>query len=809
MSTYRHAKAIPSRGTFLGLVLLVVAAVILGSVGSAAWAYWSAGSTTGSNGASAATTVNAGNTPTASVASAAVTVSWTASTLVSGQPVGGYQIKRYNANTLALQTIKTACTGTIATTSCVESAVPDGTWKYTVTPVLGTNWLGAESAKSATVTVDTVAPTNNITLSNATGAVLSGNSIFYKGSVAGSFRLSNAVADAGSGPASSQTTALTGTTTNWSHTPSTVSGTAPYVSNIFSWTATAPGPVGEAVTGRDGAGNTATTNLTFTNDTTGPTGGTLSYVNGPTGGTSVSVTFSAGTDAGSGIGTGLLQRQSASLLNGNCGAFGAFATVAAGTNPTSPLVDTTSPSNCYIYQYVVADALGNTTTISSTNIARTPWGAFYKFDEGTGTTAADWLDGYTATLQAGAGWSAPGKTGASALNLTGASNSWASYSGPVIDTGKSYTVATWVKLSNLTGYQTFASIDGTNISPFYLQMSGGVFDFAQRGSDATGSTIAQVNGLAPSVGVWYHVAGVYDSSTGKIQLYVNGVSQGTATAVTAWTATGATAIGRSKWSGGNVDFLSGALDETRFYDSALTASQIAALAPSYSSVITGTAGLQNYWRLGDTAGTNMVDSKGGITGTYVNGPTLSAPGVTNDSNTAVQFNGSSSYATVNRTISTDFTIEFWFKTTQSYYNDFGNPHCTQWWQGASLVDADTSGPANDFGVGICSGKLIAGVGSNNGGIPDTSVVSASTYNDGAWHYAAFTRLQSTGAIQLYVDGVSVGSAAGNTAALTSTATVKIGMSNYTNYFAGTIDELAMYSTVLSGATITSHFNGIQ
>jgi len=143
-------------GRWTTLVALVMVPLVFG-VG-ATWAYWMANSTAGSNGASAATSVNAGNTPTASAVGAAVTVSWSASTLASGQAVTGYQVKRYDATTLVVQTILSACTGTIAATSCVESSVPAGSWKYSVTPVFATNWLGVESAKSATVTIDATAP---------------------------------------------------------------------------------------------------------------------------------------------------------------------------------------------------------------------------------------------------------------------------------------------------------------------------------------------------------------------------------------------------------------------------------------------------------------------------------------------------------------------------------------------------------------------------------------------------------------------------------------------------------------------------
>src|ERR1039458_1329989 len=41
--------------------------------------------------------------------------------------------------------------------TCTESSGPDGTWQYTDTPTYAANWVGTESAKSGTVTVNTTA----------------------------------------------------------------------------------------------------------------------------------------------------------------------------------------------------------------------------------------------------------------------------------------------------------------------------------------------------------------------------------------------------------------------------------------------------------------------------------------------------------------------------------------------------------------------------------------------------------------------------------------------------------------------------
>ncbi|WP_247046221.1 Ig-like domain repeat protein [Arthrobacter rhizosphaerae] len=143
-----------NRGTRTVLACLLAALMGIGAaLGGAAWAYWSTTATPGSNGASMSALLNQVATPEASVSGKNVTVSWAASTLSSGAAVDGYVIKRYEAGTLAEQTIGSGCAGTLAVTSCVETGVPAGNWVYTVTPVLAMNWRGSESVKSSPVTV--------------------------------------------------------------------------------------------------------------------------------------------------------------------------------------------------------------------------------------------------------------------------------------------------------------------------------------------------------------------------------------------------------------------------------------------------------------------------------------------------------------------------------------------------------------------------------------------------------------------------------------------------------------------------------
>ncbi|HWI30005.1 MAG TPA: LamG domain-containing protein [Microbacterium sp.] len=669
-------------------------------------------------------------------------------------------------------------------------------YRYTVADTLG----NPTSYTSGDVKVDSTAPSAPpLAFSAFTNTYWSsGSTVYYRGSAAsGSFTVTGTATDSASGIASYTYPALG---TSWTSTPGALGV------NTYSWSGApaAPGTIGVTATSNAGTAS-ASSPLTLTADNTAPTAGTVSYVDGSTGGTTVSVGFTTGTDAGSGVGTRLLQRSSAPLVGLTCGTYGAFATVSGGTNPTSPVVDTVPAGTCNRYQYVVTDNVGNAHTASSSNVAHTPYGAYWAFNAGAGTSAVDSFgNNNTGTLQAGAGWTT-GKVGAAALNLNGTASSWVDVANPVIDSSESYTVAAWVKPTTLTGTQTFASIDGTNISPFYLQLTGGVFTFSQRGADSTSSVLAQVNGSAPVVGTWYHVVGVYNKQANTISLYVNGVAQGSATATTAWKAGGHTVIGRAKWGGAAVDQVNGAIDEVRFYDRVLTPGELSDLAGTYSEILAATPGLLSHWRLGEASSALPMDdiTATNNNGTYVGAPTMGVGGaIAGDSSTAVQFDGVDDYATATRQISGNFSVELWFKSTQNFSNDFGQPHCSNWWQGAGLVDAESSGTLNDFGVSLCSGKVVAGTGN-----PDTSAISPATYNDGGWHHVVFTRVQATGALTLYVDGAAVGTATGNTAALTASAVINIGRSaSAVHYFNGTIDEVAVYSSVLSPATVAAHYN---
>ena len=219
--------------------------------------------------------------------------------------------------------------------------------------------------------------------------------------------------------------------------------------------------------------------------------------------------------------------------------------------------------------------------------------AHWTYDEGSGTTAADASgNGHPQTLGSTATWAA-GRVGSSALALDGTATGVARASGPVVDTRSSFSVTAWVKLNSLSGYQTIASIDGTNVSGFYLQLRGdtGKFAFTRLASDSTSAAAAVASAsAAPTTGTWYQLVGVDDVAAGKLSLYVNGVLQGSASYSTPWQATGDTVVGRGLYGGKPVDFLNGTVDDVHVLNHAANADEVATLVGSAGGLLAVDAG---------------------------------------------------------------------------------------------------------------------------------------------------------------------------------------------------------------------------
>lgn len=258
----------------------------------------------------------------------------------------------------------------------------------------GVDFAGNASAvQTLDVKIDTVAPTGvaDVVVASGGAFVTAGTQAapgvaYYRGAAAGSFRSRvRFTVDGGSPPFSLATSAQTGVSTGFTHTPGvTLAPDADgyWVTNLYSWAAgTTSSPVG-TFTAMDAAGNTTVAPGSMINDSTPPDGTSVTALGltGVGGRYSQSATLhlalTTGTDSASGLaGHGAqLRRASATLLSsdgvvsGVCGVYGAYAQVGAG-DPGATYVDVVPTDNrCYRYAYTVPDHVGNVATATTGDI---------------------------------------------------------------------------------------------------------------------------------------------------------------------------------------------------------------------------------------------------------------------------------------------------------------------------------------------------------------------------------------------------------------------------------------------------------
>lgn len=202
---------------------------------------------------------------------------------------------------------------------------------------------------------------------------------------------------------------------------------------------------------------------------------------------------------------------------------------------------------------------------------------------------------------------------------------------------------------------------------------------------------------------------------------------------------------------------------------------------TYSSTITGTTGLTNYWRFEG----NGTATTGAVNMTIATGYSTSSAGWQNNGLTADSSATKTgcTLAIANTFFNTAYSIEFWFKAGQHRSSQ-----------------QELMRMSNDLALEIdTAGKLYYYY---NG----SSIISPSAVDDNNWHHVVITR-NSSRLVTMYLDGASVGTPfTANTSAPTS-GTLYFGGSQYTTQavITGQLDELALYNTNLSSGTVSAHY----
>ncbi|MFT4009802.1 MAG: PKD domain-containing protein [Nocardioidaceae bacterium] len=495
-----------------------------------------------------------------------------------------------------------------------------------------------------------------------------------------------------------------------------------------------------------------------------------------------------------------------------------------------------TPGSVYQYRVVATDPDGNAATSTDVSVTVASSGtstsdydqavladgaqSYWKLDEASGATSyADeaGVDPMTPTSNVTAGVSGA-MTGSTAVSFPSSGSQSAASTNQQIG-AFFYSVEAWFKTTStkggrivgFSGAQTGSSSASQSDRMLYLS-SGGALNFGSR-QNSTNRVLTSSSTY--NNGQWHHAVGTVGD--GGMALYVDGVKVASSTA----TRTGGAYSGYWRIGGDNLngwtnrpssDYLNGMIDDVAVYRRPLTANQVRNhFAAAGGTVVTPSddygaavydSGPNMFLRFSETSGTTAADSSGnGNAGTYTNGPVLggtSAIGLTSDY--SASFDGTNDFVANSASVGAPpvYSEEAWFKTSTTTGGDLVS-------YGNSRTGTSTSFDRQIFMTD--SGELRFSVETTAG---ESVIASSAAYNDGAWHHVVAT--QGKTGMRLYVDGTLVASN-DNVVNTNYDGYWRVGgdsLSGLTsqpssNYFKGSIDEVAVYPAVLSASTVQSHF----
>lgn len=169
-----------------------------------------------------------------------------------------------------------------------------------------------------------------------------------------------------------------------------------------------------------------------------------------------------------------------------------------------------------------------------------------------------------------------------------------------------FNATAWSSWGAVIGNFNYTLNKGINIIPcsatlIRIMVGDGVSAY---NSTSSASTVTLKSSI--SLNTWYHVAVVYTSSTTTIELFLNGVSQGTVVRAL-YAADTITSIGT--WAGNYPTgyVFNGMIRDCRQWNIPRTAAQILA---NMNEDVTGQNGLIGYWKCNDTYSTTLTDYSG-------------------------------------------------------------------------------------------------------------------------------------------------------------------------------------------------------
>jgi PKD repeat protein len=483
-----------------------------------------------------------------------------------------------------------------------------------------------------------------------------------------------------------------------------------------------------------------------------------------------------------------------------------------------------TPGSTHEYRVRATDPLGNTVlgdtvsvTVSTTapspyqqRVAGDGATSFWRLGEKSGSTVYDSIAFDDQQAQAGVTRGATGQAstdsdGSSTFSGTdtGLSSTTSAITGP-----QTFSVEAWFRTTSTTGGKIVgfgnSNTGASNSYDRHLYMdprgrvSFGVYPNASR---------IITSPTALNDGQWHQVVGTL-SSAGQ-SFYVDGKKIATDAGTTsAQDYTGYWRIGGdNNWDG--APYFQGDIDDVSVYPKALSPQQVdgqwvasgrTSKLPTSPADAYGARVFQDdpeaYFRLdGDSTAVATDSSPIGTNGVSTGGLTTGGPSAVGGTGRSATFNGQD--AGVATTTSYDspntYTLETWFNTTTT--------------SGGKLIGfgSQQTGYSGNYDRHVYmeqDGRLQFGNWTGRMNLAS----STASYNDGRWHHVVAT--QGSDGMKLYVDGAQVGS---------NPTTASDGYRGYwrlggdsswnsgSGYWAGSLDEAAVYARPLDATTIAQHY----
>ncbi|MDP4009580.1 MAG: DUF2341 domain-containing protein [Candidatus Shapirobacteria bacterium] len=451
--------------------------------------------------------------------------------------------------------------------------------------------------------------------------------------------------------------------------------------------------------------------------------------------------------------------------------------------------------------------------------------AYWKFDEGVGTTAYDSTSNQNNATISGAAWKTEDQCiSGKCLNFPSSGSITALSNARLNFSTNSFTISAWTLLRDYTYPKSTFMISkevnncyATGNPGFYIghgyQSNGSVFCIND-GTNYINSTLTYDSGYKPAdtQNKWTHFEYIFDRTAGKIKVYVNGIKQSSELDISSVTGSvnNSSNLVIGTLHGWMTD---GKIDDVKIYPYARSATQIKqdyAAGKAHSSSTKGTSvnlggsnqsgdflsnGLVGYWKMDEGVGTTTADSSG-------NGNTGTLSGATWSSG---KFGIGTSFGSVNSNVSLGssanlntgnyFTLSGWykfnsFKSENYFYNRNGQSGTS----GFHIVWM--AGASSEIRYQYANGSTYNTLNSNS-----------LSWNINQWYFISVVHDLNAKTINFYRDGVNVGTASyTNTALPVSSGTAFLGGYQGDNRFDGSIDDLRIYNRALSPSEVSQLYN---